>query len=154
MRRHERHTDAVDQAFDQLLQIAVREYSEKQKAMERQLARFSQWHVDLEAPRLTLSKGSDAHTLSITPIATYLPDSSNWLWAWANDQIPETARHKSAQLKRLTDKTQYRIFVSPSFEVTGDEVDELCALALNELMGRAVFKAKDNEPWLFLVIDN
>jgi hypothetical protein len=153
MRRHERHTDAVDKAFDQLLEIAVREYSEKQKAMEPQLAKFSQWHVDLEAPKLTLSKGRDAQTLPITPIATYLPASSNWLWAWANDEIPESARHKSAQLKRLTDKTQYRIFVSPSFEVTAGEIDELCALALNELAGKAVFKAKNNEPWLFLVID-
>ena len=153
MRRHEGHSDAVDEAFDQLLQMAVREYSEKQKAMEPQLSRFSQWHVDLEARMLTLSKGVDAQTLSITPIATYLPASRNWLWAWANDQIPEKARHKSAQLKRLTDKTQYRIFVSPSFEATTEEVDELCALALNELMGKAVFKAKDTEPWLFLVID-
>ena len=33
------------------------------------------------------------------------------------------------------------------------DIDELCALALHELNGRAVFKVKDREPWVYYIVD-
>jgi hypothetical protein len=154
MRRHDRHTDSIDQAFDRLLEVAVAQYAEKQRAMERRLAPFSRWQLDLTACTLHFSgDGRDPEILAVTPIATYIPASNNWLWGWANEQVPEAARQKSSRLKLLTGKTQYRIFETASFNVTAEEIDELCALALKELTGQAVFKAKDSAPWLFLVIE-
>jgi hypothetical protein len=154
MRRHDRHSDAIDQAFDRLLHAALAEYSDKQKLFGQRLERLPKWNLDLSGCTLSFSgEGQAAEMHSITPIATYLPTKRSWLWAWANDGIPATARDKSSRLKGLTEKTQYRVFTTPTFEASLDEVDELCALALQELAARAVFKSKEDEPWLFVSID-
>jgi hypothetical protein len=90
---------------------------------------------------------------SVTPIATYLPEEEEWAWAWANDAFPSRSRRKSARIKELSLKTGYNVFATPCFRASATDIDELCALALQELDGLAVFKVKDQKPWSLYVVE-
>jgi len=154
MRRHSHHNDPIDRAFDDLLAAALCDYRQKQEKLAAELAILSRWQWDLEACTIAFEgDGIEARTYAMTPIATYVPSTSNWHWAWGNTVIPEAARVRSARLRAIAEKTQYRIFDSPVFKATLEETDELCAMALRELGGRGVFKDKEGEPWLLLGLE-
>jgi hypothetical protein len=153
MQRHGTHRDEVDEVFDGLLRDALSEYARKQEAFAERTREFSWWSIDTEALTLVFEcNEGDNLAFDIVPVATYLPGRGNWAWAWANDAFSEAARETASRLKSLSDKTGYKIFTSPSFSVQAHEIDELCALSVSELNAVAVFKIKDEEPWLLVAI--
>jgi hypothetical protein len=153
MQRHEHHQDEVDQRFDELFAQCWEEYLGKQEAFATLLAQFRRWQYDHETCTLTLKSLLKRRSFQYTPIGTYLPESRNWCWAWANDALPELARKKSLKIKSLADETQYQIFASPWFELPVDEIDEFCALALHVVKGIGIFKSKGGSPWAFLAVE-
>ena|SRR5262245_42600754 len=154
MKRHGTHRDSTDDAFDELLRISFFEYTEKQRAFSERTAKFSRWTIDTDALTLKFyNDQGDELAVSIVPVATYLPNAKSWAWAWANDAFSDRAREEASRLKGLADRTGYKIFFSTSFPVERDEVDELCALSLNQLGAMAIFKIKDEEPWLLVAVE-
>jgi hypothetical protein len=154
MQRHHSHHDAVDEAFDRLLGHALDNHARKQAAFQARVSAFTRWSINQAGDALTFAgEALEPLTLSAMPIATYVVSTRQWAWAWANEGFDETARNKAARIKTLTDKTGYGIFQVPFFNTNGQDIDELCALALLELQGSAIFKIKDNEPWCFYVVD-
>jgi len=154
MHRHKEHGDSLDGQFDALLQRALEAYRLKQDAFGALVAQFGQWNIDNEQRTLKFS-GAEGQscTYSVTPIATYLPEEEDWAWAWANDAFPSLSRRKSFRIKELSAKTGYQVFATPYFRASAADVDELCALALQELNGLAVFKVKGQEPWNLYVVE-
>jgi hypothetical protein len=153
MQRHGTHSDAVDEAFDEYHRAALSEYSQKQKAFAERTSAVSRWTIDNEALTLTFhNEEGDGFTASFVPVATYLPSQSSWAWVWTNDAYSDRARVEASRLKELTSVTGYKIFSSPSFDAEPHEIDELCALSLKHLGARAIFKIKDDEPWLLVAI--
>ena len=152
MQRHDHHQDDVDQRFDALLTKCWKDYLSKQEAFTALISRFRTWNYSHETCILTLQGRWKRQTFDYTPIGTYLPDSQNWCWAWANDALPALAREKSLSIKSLAEQTQYAIFASPWFELPMEEIDEFCALALHAVDGIGIFKAKDESPWTYLAV--
>lgn len=154
MQRHEHHRDEVDERFDALLAKCWDDYLVKQEAFSSLIAKYKTWIYDHETCTLTLKGRWKQRTFRYTPIATYLPDSENWCWAWANDALPALAREKALRIRALAEETQYQIFASPWFEAPVDDLDEFCALALHAVQGVGVFKVKDAVPWLYLAVES
>ena len=153
MKRHHHHHDAIDEAFDSFLESAFAEYIEKQERFRRRTSLFPRWHIDTASLTLTFEgHGSESLVTSFVPVGTYLPDSESWAWAWANDAWPTVAREKAAALKQLTQRTQYEIFSTAFFRATLDDIDELCSLSVKQLDASAIFKIKDEEPWVFVAV--
>ncbi|WP_128003587.1 DUF6882 domain-containing protein [Piscinibacter defluvii] len=144
----------MDREFDSLLQRAFEAYRQKQVDFEAAISRFTQWNLVEEKCSLEFS-GSHAQSrvFPVTPVATYLPKEQDWAWVWANDAFPRLSRSKSSVLKGLSLKTGYKIFETPYFRASTTDVDELCAVALHELNGTAVFKIKDQSPWGLYVVE-
>ena len=154
MHRHKDHKDSLDAEFDALLQQALEAYRLKQDAFGMVVARFNQWNLDNEQSALEFSGvEGESCVYSVTPIATYLPEEEDWAWVWANDAFPSRARRKSARIKELSLKAGYNVFATPCFRASATDIDELCALALQELDGLAVFKVKDQKPWSLYVVE-
>jgi hypothetical protein len=153
MQRHEHHQDEVDERFDALLARCWDEYLVKQETFSSLIGRYKTWHYEHETCTLTLRGLWKSRSFRYTPIATYLPDSENWCWAWANDALPELARSKGQRIKALAEETQYQIFAAPWFEAEAEEVDQFCALALYAVQGIGVFKSKDEIPWTYLAVE-
>jgi len=154
MHRHTSHPDSIDQAFDLLLADAADAYARKQALFQARIASFTSWNINEASDALTFTGESQPSlTVQITPVATYLVAKNEWAWAWANDGFPAPCRDKAARIKELSDKTGYKIFQVPFFNANARDIDELCALALSELHGSAIFKIKDQEPWCFYVVE-
>lgn len=153
MQRHDHHHDEVDERFDALLARSWDDYLRKQEEFSALIAPYKKWHYDHQTCTLTFKSFWKRLDFSYTPIGTYLPDSENWCWAWANDVLPEFARNKSLKIRSLAEETQYQIFASPWFELKLEEIDEFCALALYAVGGRGVFKVKNHVPWIFFVVE-
>lgn len=153
MQRHEHHHDEVDERFDALLAKSWDEYLRKQDEFSALIAGYKKWHYDHETCTLTLKGFLRRLEFKYTPIGTYLPDTENWCWSWANDVVPEFARNKALKIKALAEETQYQIFASPWFDLRVDEIDEFCALALYAVNGRGVFKVKNGLPWSYLAVE-
>ena len=153
MKRHDHHRDATDEAFDSFLKSAVAEYVEKQERFRRKTSAFPRWYIDIDSLTLTFEGHSgESLVTSFVPVATYLPSLESWAWVWANDAWPVVARDKAAVLKQLTQTTQYQIFSTAFFRAAPDDIDELCALSVKQLDASAIFKIKDQEPWLFVAV--
>jgi hypothetical protein len=151
MKRHSHHSDNVDREFDALLASALNSYIAKQDELSGYIQKFESWNYDLEHCIFEF-RGAITERFNLIPIGTFLPSKMNWCWAWANDVFPPLARNRSAVIKKLAQKTKCKIFGTPFFDITLNEIDELCALALLETGGRFVFKIKDAEPWLVLAL--
>jgi len=154
MHRHTSHRDSIDQAFDQLVADAVDTHARKQALFQARIASFTSWNINEASDALTFAgEAQQPLTVRITPVATYLVAKKEWAWAWANDGFTAPSRSKAARIKNLSDKTGYKIFQVPFFNANAQDIDELCALALSELHGSAIFKIKDQEPWCFYVVE-
>jgi len=151
---HETHRDPLDTQFAALLEKALEAYRSKQQAFAAAIKSFERWHIDAEMCHLQFSNSKgQTKTFAITPIATYLPEPEDWVWAWANDAFPVLSGIKSARVKALSLKTGYKIFEAACIRASLSDIDELCALALHELNGLAIFKIKDQSPWCFHVVE-
>lgn len=154
MHRHTEHQDSIDEQFDALLRKALQEYIQKQEAFTQVIASFSSWSLSEDTATLSFTGASvETRSFRVTPICSYLPESENLAWAWANDAFSESARSRSAKIRELTAKTGYQIFEIPHFRANANDIDELCALALQALGGVAVFKAKGETPWVYYVVE-
>lgn len=154
MQTHETNRDIVDVAYDQLFEKAFASFRAKQIAFSERLADYSSWNLNEDECTISfLRPNGDSLGYRLTPIATYLHTLENWAWAWANDAFSAESRTRSARLKTLSIVTEHKIFETPSFQVEAQRVDELCALALHQLDGIAVFKVKDDDPWFFYVLE-
>ena len=147
------HHDAHDHQFAQLLNSALKDYGSKQAAFSQRLAQFRQWHIDECQCTLTLSAEHGAsQCFALTPIASYLPQQQDWAWVWANDAWSALARERSLQIQQLLTPTGYQIFSTAHFKASLQDMDELCALALQAIDGQAIFKTKSSEPWCLYVV--
>ena len=154
MHRHSEHTDSVDAAFDVLLRESLGDYAKKQEVFTKATSPFNSWHIDEEDASLSLmGDGNRSAKFLLTPIGTYLPEIEDFAWAWATEAFSETSRNKACRIKELTEITGYGIFEMPHFRATATDIDELCALALHVLGGAAVFKTKNDVPWVFYVVE-
>ena len=153
MKRHDHHREAIDEAFESFLNSAFTEYIEKQERFRRKTSVFPRWYIDMDALTLTFEGNSgESLVTSFVPVTTYLPSQESWAWVWANDAWPTMAREKAPPLQQLTQKTQYQIFSTAFFRASHDDIDELCALSIKQLDASAIFKIKDQEPWLFVAV--
>lgn len=154
MHLHRHHQDTTDARFADLLRIAMDGYRARQEAFSQAIAGFSAWSIDEETATLTLTGDGDQATCvyQATPIVTYLPALESLAWAWANDVFPVLSRNRAAQVRELAVETGYQVFDTPQLRATPSDMDELCVLALHHLQGLAVFKTKNQEPWVCYVL--
>lgn len=146
-------SDSIDIAFDQLLSSAMAEYVSKQKFFQTKIQAYSSWRTSDSLDRLTLSSDYlDDLDFNLAPIASYVVSAGQWAWAQSMNTWPEHIRANAFDARAFALKTGYRIFETPFFEVTLSDIDELCALALSEQKGRAIFKDKGEERWVFYVV--
>lgn len=154
MHLHRHHQDPIDARFAALLRVAMDGYRARQAAFSEAIAGFSAWNIDEEAATLTLT-GDDGRMTRVyqaTPIVTYLPALESLAWVWANDVFPALSRNRAAQVRELAAQTGYQVFETPQLRASPSDMDELCALALHHLQGIAVFKTKNQEPWVCYVL--
>ena len=138
----------TDDEFAQFLTACRTELAEKQESFKQRIPRNSRWFYDLS--KLTLAIGEIE--FGITPIGTYSPSYQSWLWAWANDEFPPSAREASARIQALHGTTGFRVFIEPGTAASGSDADDFVALAVHALGAQGFYRCPSDGPSLLLAI--
>jgi hypothetical protein len=147
--RRGRRGSFSDEELDAFLVDCSREVAKKQAAFELRIGGAG-WVHDLEKGTLAIG----AVTFHATPIGTFSPSYSTWLWAWANEELPGAARDAATRIQSLTELTGFRVFVSPGLRAPAEGARDLVAAAVHALDAVAFFRcpAEEDGPVLYLAV--
>ena len=96
-----------DADFSAFLGACKRELAAKQAVFEQRVQGGARWFYDMTDLSLTI----DDTVLGMTPIGTYSSEYESWLWAWANEEFPLTARRAAETIRTLHDITASKCFL-------------------------------------------
>lgn len=140
----------TDEEFNALLLTCQDELATKQAKFQETLAQHVRWDYDLDAGTLRLGD----EQFAITVAGTYSAKYESWLWGWANEDFPATARENSARLKQLHDLTGFRVFAEPGTSATSVDAQVFTALAIHLLDGLGLFRVpgENDGPTLYFAV--
>lgn len=124
------------------------ELAAKQTAFEQQVARSDRWHYDMADGSLTIG----STRFAMTPIGTFSPEYQSWLWAWANEDFPDTARAASRRIQGLHAVTGFRVFLEPGIGASFADAQDLAMLAVHQLEAIGLFRCPSDGPVLYLAV--
>lgn len=99
-----------------------------------------------------LSLTIDDIVFGMTPIGTYSSKYQSWLWAWANEDFPFTARKAAERIRTLHDITGFQVFLDPGIKASPADADDFVALAVHALDAIAFFRCPSPDPSLYLAV--
>ena len=132
------------------------EFELKQALMLKEfpLQECDHFDYDLEATELLFSKeGEILYRAKFTPIGIYSKNDNVWLWAWADEGMPESLRNKSLKLKEILAKTPLERAQYNAFESTDDDSQELAAIATVMQMAIGQYCAVEDDNLFYMCID-
>lgn len=136
-----------DAEFASFLGVCRSELAAMQSEFQKRISGGGRWFYDLAD--CTLQIGSQS--FPITPIGTYSAERQSWLWAWANDEFPATARAASRRIQLLHTITGFRIFVNPGTGASSSDADNFAAMAVHCIGGIGLFRIPGS-PTLLLAV--
>lgn len=137
-----------DEEFFAFVDACREELEIKQKIFQQRIADCDRWFYDLADNSLTL----DTLRFRITALGTFSPEYKTWLWAWANQDYPETAREASRQIQSLYSITGFRVFATEGIEASSADAQDLSAMAIHQLDSIGLFKCPSDGPTLYLAV--
>lgn len=132
------------------------EFELKQSLMlkEYPLQECDHFDYDLEASELLFSQdGEVRYRAQFTPIGIYSKNDQVWLWAWADEGMPETLRNKSLELKEKLSKTPLERVQYNAFESTDEDSQELAAIATVMQIAIGQYCAVEDDNLFYMCID-
>lgn len=147
-----------EQEFEQFLADCTEALRRKNTALEEDhgLGRFARWDHDSHTALLTFSNPDSDLVVeaATTSIGSYSLKTNTWLWAWANQSLPESEREKSSALAQLYERTGMRVFGDAHIDCDEYLAWELAAASVEQLDSLGCYRAPSGHLWIFLSIDS
>jgi hypothetical protein len=137
-----------DADFSAFLGACRHELAAKQAVFQQRVQGGAGWFYDITDLSLTI----DDIVLGMTPIGTYSSEYESWLWAWANEDFPLTARREAERIRTLHDITGFRVFLDPGIRASPTDADDFVALAVHALDAAAFFRCPSPGATLYLAV--
>lgn len=137
-----------DEEFLAFVRDCQDELSGKQARFQERIAGFTRWHYDMADGSLLLGETR----FGMTVIGSYSPRYESWLWGWANEEFPETARADSRRIQGLGDVTGFQVFQDPGLSASVDDAEVFTALAIHQLSAIGRFRCPGEESELFFAV--
>ena len=137
-----------DADFSAFVGACRHELAAKQAVFQQRVQGGARWFYDMTDLSLTI----DDIVLGMTPIGTYSSEYGSWLWAWANEDFPLTARRAAERIRTLHDITGFRVFLDPGIKASPADADDFVALAVHALDAAAFFRCPSPGPTLYLAV--
>lgn len=138
----------TDDEFHAFLRACRDELAAKQARFQQRIASAARWQCELAEGTLSF----DGMIFGITPVGTYSEAEQTWLWAWANESLPQKARETSRPIQALFDRTGFRVFVDAGLPATASDAEDLTAMALHELGATGLFRIPSEGLTLYLAV--
>jgi hypothetical protein len=144
-----RDSSLSDEQFFAFLAVCREELAEKQAAFSARIAGAPRWSYDLADGSLTIGE----ERFAITALGTHSAEYQSWLWAWANDDFPESARKSSRRIRQLHDLTGFRVFLDDGVPASSLDAQDLSSMAIHLLGAIGLFRAPaEGGPTLYLAV--
>ena len=137
----------TDDEFASFLDGCRAELVAKQSGFVQSLSEDGKWDYDLANSSLRIGTCD----YRITAIGTHNPELQTWLWAWANDTFPDSARSASSTIKTLFDVTGFRVFTDDGINATSHDAQALSACAIHVLGAAGLYRCP-GEATLYLAV--
>lgn len=137
-----------DDEFATFLAACRDELAGKQAEFQQRIGVASRWHYEMAHGSLTIGDTRFGMTL----IGTFSPQYQSWLWAWANDDFPISARVASRQVQGLHAVTGFRVFLDEGVGASPADALDFVALAVHQLGAIGFFCCPSEGPALYLAV--
>jgi hypothetical protein len=125
-----------DDEFFAFVAACRKELSDKQERLLQRIEGADRWSFDLADGTLTVA----AQRFGITAVGTHSSEYDTWLWAWANEHFPDSARASSRRLQTLHDLTGFRVFLGEGISASSADALDFTALAVHLLDAIGFFR--------------
>ena len=119
---------------------------------EFRISTWPRWDYDLDAATLTFSANGVPRVIaSIVAVGTTSRKSNTWLWAWANEHIPEAASARLLELKAFGEAEQIEALTEDS--LADDEYLgwAMTAVAAHVLGAKGAYRCPGDNGFLYVV---
>ena len=137
----------TDDEFATFLDACRTELAATQPDFAQSIPVDAKWHYDLAVDSLRIG----SRKYQITAIGTHNQRLQTWLWAWANDAFPDSARSGSSTIKSLFDITGFNVFADEGINATSHDAQDLSACAIHMLGASALYRCP-GDPTLYLAV--
>src|SRR5262245_40690031 len=138
-----------DEQFHAFVTACREELAQKQSQFRARIESAGRWWCELEIATISF----DERQFPITVVGSQSPQDQTWLWAWANECLPERARTASQRLQALFTRTGFRVFLDPGLPASAEDAQDLTALAVHELEAIGFYRCpSDDGPTLYLAV--
>jgi hypothetical protein len=111
------------------------------------------FHWDMDTATIRFRRDADEVIASICVVGTTSVREGSFMWGWANETIPPTARKHLELVREFGAKHQLHLLTTPEFPGSHPEALEMVAVAGRVLDAEGVFvHAVDGDVTLFFVL--
>jgi len=107
----------------------------------------AEWSYDLESGQFQI----DGKSYPFVVIGSHNEELNTWLWGWANESLPSSARQSSKTIQQLQQLTGSQVFVDEGLEAGEADAEALSAMAVHVLGARGLFLCR-GEANLYLAL--
>jgi uncharacterized protein DUF6882 len=151
----ERNWRQDDEAFELLLEDAIRYLEEVQAALQRDfpIGRYERYDWNQGAGTLVFSQaGQPAVVADVQFVGSVSKASGTWLWSWANGSILEPVKARVREVRAHGEERRFLKLASARWEATEEDGWEMVAIAAYLLGARGAYRSPDGANFTFLAI--
>jgi hypothetical protein len=147
----------TERRFERFMEDCLEALERKNDALTERygMGNYARWNHDGQLGLLSFSNPANEISLvaETTDIGSYSLETNTWLWAWANESLPDEERTKALKLKKLYDTTGMRIFEDAHFDCDQYLAWELAAASVEHLGSLGCYRGPADHLWVFWSID-
>jgi len=117
------------------------------------LGEWERWDWDMGSQELVFSHAGQRRVIaSVTFVGTHATDSGTWMWAWANDSLPEHVRAALGEVKSAGQECGFRRLVQGHWPADEDDGWAMTAYACEVLGGLGAYRTPSDRGHVYMVI--
>lgn len=120
---------------------------------EFEIGKYARWQYDLEPATLTFSNEGVPYVVAdIQAVGSISNASKSWLWAWANDSIPDHLTYSLSVVREFGEKNNILKLTESYWEATEEDGWEMSSITNRLIGGRGIYRCPNERGFLFLVL--
>lgn len=145
----------TDEQLGMYINLCCEELLEKQGDLQDQyqLGSHEKYWCDLEKKILQFKNNDKViHEFCVMCLGSLSNQSETWMWAWANEHLPEEVRKDSIILKKLKTTLGLDFFDTPAFDCDDEIAYVLTAISCHHLDILGTYRIPSNHGYMVLGI--
>lgn len=151
----DKHWQQDDELVNKHLNVCDNYLSKKQTKFIKKFSinKYAQWQCFAEQRRLIFSHDNIPQVeAQIDIVGDFDQNTGRWLWAWANEELPEHVKKASQIVRSMGEKTQDLHLCSATWISTEQESQQMTAVMAKELRAIGFFQIPTDHGLQYMVI--